>query len=117
MWYAIIGLVVVLIIIYLVKKQQDKKKNINPLEKYLNAEAIVTEAVSDTLGKGKIKIDDTEIEAYRGKPGVIDAGKKVKILEVGFHKVKVEPVESVEPAESADAESPATESAASVEEK
>lgn len=110
MWYVIIGLVVVLIVIYLVKKQQDKKKDVNPLEKYLNAEAVVTEAVSDTLGKGKVKIDDTEIEAYRGKPGVIDTGKKVKILEVGFHRVKVEPVENIEPVEPA-------EPAESVEEK
>ncbi len=93
MWYAIIGAAVVLIVIYSVKKQKDKKKDVNPLDKYLNAEAVVLEPVSDTLGTGKIKIDNFEIQAFRGKPGIIDIGKKVKIIEVGLNKLKVEPVD------------------------
>jgi len=103
MWYIIAGIAVVLIVVYVVKRIQDKKRDVNPLEKYLNTEAIVTEAVSDTLGKGKVKLDDMEVQAYRGKPGVIDVGKKVKIVEVGLQKVKVEPVESAQEAEPAEA--------------
>lgn len=93
MWYAIIGAAVVLIVIYFVKKQHDKKKDVNPLDKYLDAEAVVSEPVSDTLGTGKIKIDNLEIQAFRGKPGLIDSGKKVKIIEVGLNKFKVEPID------------------------
>ena len=103
MWYVIAGIAVLLIVIFIVKKVQ-KKSDINPLEKYLNTEAIVTEPISDTLGKGKVTLGDTDVQAYRGKPGVIDAGKKVKIIEIGLHKVKVEPVESAHPAETVEAE-------------
>jgi membrane protein implicated in regulation of membrane protease activity len=104
MWYVIAGIAVLLIVIFIVKKVQEKKSDINPLEKYLNTEAIVTEQISDTLGKGKVKLGDTDVQAYRGKPGVIDAGKKVKIIEIGLHKVKVEPVESAQPAVTVEAE-------------
>jgi|SRR5690554_4828223 len=102
MWYVILGLAVVLIIVYIVKKQQDKKKDVNPLEEYLNTVTEVTEPISDTLGKGKVQLGGAEIHAYRGQPGVIDIGKKVKIVDVGLHKVKVELVKDSEPVEAAE---------------
>jgi len=84
MWYYIIGaIVIVLIVIYIVKKRNSNAMQENPLEKYLHQEAVVTEAISDTLGTGKVEIDGMEIQAKRNGPGVIDVGTKVEIIEVG----------------------------------
>jgi membrane-bound ClpP family serine protease len=108
-WYLFIAALVLLIIFSIVKKLQEKKKDVNPLEKYLNTEAVVTEAISDTLGKGKVSLDGNQVDAYRGKPGVIDPGTKVRIIEFGLQKVKVEPIEAEQPAEPAPAEPTADE--------
>ena len=72
MWYIIIGIIIAALIIWsIIKKRSETKVEANPLEKYLNQEAIVTESISDTIGTGKVKIDGEEFRARRGAPGVI----------------------------------------------
>ncbi|NLO81766.1 MAG: hypothetical protein GX094_01670 [Clostridiales bacterium] len=84
MWYIIIGvIVVILLVIYFIRKRGTATVQENPLEKYLNQEAVVTEPISDTLGTGKIQIDGQEIQARRNGPGVIGIGTKVIIVDVG----------------------------------
>jgi len=82
-WYVILGVIVlILVIIFIIRRRSANIVHENPLEKYLNQEAIVTEPISDTLGTGKIKIDGQEIQAKRNGPGVIGIGTKVEIVDV-----------------------------------
>jgi len=94
MWYVILGIIVVALIVWFIRQKKSASKvETNPLEKYLNQEAVVTESISDTIGTGKVEIDGKEFQAKRGGPGIIKAGTKVIITEVGNNVVTVKPVE------------------------
>lgn len=94
MWYVIVAIIIVALIIwYIVQKKSANKVEVNPLEKYLNQEAVVTETISDTIGTGKVEIDGQEYQARRGGPGIIKAGTKVIITAVGNKEVTVKPAE------------------------
>jgi membrane protein implicated in regulation of membrane protease activity len=90
MFYYILGaIVIILIIVFIVRKRSSKAVHVNPLEKYIGQEAVVTEAISDTLGTGKVTIDDIEIQAQRNGPGIVDIGTKVEIVDVGVSSCTV----------------------------
>lgn len=93
MYWILGAIVIILIIVFIVRKRSSKDVHVNPLEKYIGHEAVVTEAISDTLGTGKVNIDGNEIQAQRNGPGIVDIGTKVEIVEVGVSSCTVKVLE------------------------